>query len=139
MRAFGEACRERGLANTHQRHVIYRALAGTTAHPSADELFASVRREIPSLSLATVYKNLTTFRDEGLVRAVRSCDDVVRFDANLEPHHHLVCRDCGRVQDLHDPALDALRLSARRARGFRVEEHQVIFRGLCARCQGAAA
>jgi Fur family peroxide stress response transcriptional regulator len=139
MEAFSDACRARGLANTHQRWVIYRALAETTAHPSAEELFATVRREIPSISLATVYKNLTTFREEGLVRAVPSSESAVRFDANLERHHHLVCRVCGRVQDVSDAGLERVTVPPSTAAGFRIESHEVLFRGVCTRCQEKGA
>ena len=137
MEAFQEACRSRGLARTHQRLVIYRALAGVVSHPSADELFVSVRREIPSMSLATVYKNLTTFLGEGLVRAVRE-GGVVRFDANLARHHHLVCRTCERVIDVMDPALDRVRLASAKAKGFVIDTHEVIFRGTCPECRAKA-
>lgn len=139
MAAFADACRARGLANTHQRLVIYRALARTTSHPTAEELFAQVRRDVPSISLATVYKNLTTFREEGLVRAVPAGENAVRFDANLERHHHLSCRVCGGMQDVVDAALDGVRVPAGKANGFRVEGHEVLFRGVCARCRPAAA
>ena len=97
MDAFVARCRKAGLAVTPQRLAIFRRLAATDRHPSAEELHAAVRREMPTLSLATVYKTLDALAGIGAVRPVSRLGARGRWDANLEPHHHLVCTSCGTV------------------------------------------
>lgn len=134
LRQFADTCRDAGLARTHQRLVIYRALAATTAHPTAEELHDLIRRELPSLSLGTVYKNLTTFRELGLVRELAPGGGPARFDAHPGQHHHLWCRACGRVQDVSGESLEGLRPPRGQADGFRAEAYEVTFQGVCGRC-----
>jgi len=100
MDAFVARCRKAGLAVTPQRLAIFRRLAATDRHPSAEELHAAVRREMPTLSLATVYKTLDALAGIGAVRPVSRLGARGRWDANLEPHHHLVCTSCGTVTDV---------------------------------------
>ncbi len=70
MEFFRERCRELGLALTHQRMVIYRALAASREHPTPESIYEQVRQEVPSISLGTVYKSIRTFSDAGLLREV---------------------------------------------------------------------
>ncbi|TMB06047.1 MAG: transcriptional repressor [Deltaproteobacteria bacterium] len=111
--AFAEHCRTRGLSVTRQRLAIFEALAGSREHPSAEDIHRAVRRRLPHLSLATVYKNLEALRDIGAVSDVNALHEHGRYEAALPgtgagtPHHHLVCVDCRKVVDLHDSRLDA--------------------------------
>jgi Fur family transcriptional regulator, peroxide stress response regulator len=136
---FVARCRAAGLAVTPQRLAIFRRLVATDPHPSAEELHAAVRREMPTLSLATVYKTLDTLAGIGAVRPVSRLGARGRWDANLEPHHHLVCTVCGAVSDVSEPRLEAAaRPSAAVAarHGFDVEGHSVEIFGRCAACRG---
>ncbi|MDE2491721.1 MAG: transcriptional repressor, partial [Elusimicrobia bacterium] len=117
---------------THQRLAVYEELSGRSDHPSAEALHDSLRRDYPSLSLATVYKTLQTLHELGIVSRVDSPSAQARYDAIVGTHHHAVCDGCGRIEDLFDPRLDAL--PAPRTPGFRVSAHSVHFRGLCASC-----
>jgi len=124
---------------TPQRLAIFRRLAETDCHPSAEELYAAVRREMPTLSLATVYKTLDTLATIGLVRPVSRLGARGRWDANLAPHHHLVCTVCGKVTDVMEPRLEAAArpASAVAARhGFEAAGHSVEIFGRCAACRG---
>ena len=99
-----------------------------------------MRREMPTLSLATVYKTLDTLAAIGAVRPVSRLGARGRWDANLGAHHHLVCTVCGGVTDVSEPALDAAAGPARRAaarRGFAAEGHAVEIFGRCAACRRA--
>jgi len=119
---------------THQRWVIYRTLAGTSQHPTPEQTFAQVRQEIPSISLATIYKNIKTFLDAGLLRAVSTPDQTMRLDANLESHHHLVCASCGTILDISEDSVAPVHLKKAPPEGFRVESYNVNllgFRGQC--------
>jgi Fur family peroxide stress response transcriptional regulator len=131
-------CRAAGLAVTPQRLAIFRQLAATDRHPSAEELHAAVRREMPTLSLATVYKTLDTLAGIGAVRPVSRLGTRGRWDANLGAHHHLICTACGAVSDVTEPALDAASRPARRAaarQGFAADGHAVEIFGRCAACR----
>src|SRR2546423_14487940 len=139
MDAFVDSCRDAGSAVTPQRVAIFRRLAATDRHPSAEELHAAVRREMPTLSLATVYKTLDTLAGIGAVRPVSRLGARGRWDANLEPHHHLVCTSCGTVTDGAEPRLEAAArpaaaLAARH--GFEAAGHSVEIFGRCAACRG---
>jgi Fur family peroxide stress response transcriptional regulator len=138
LEAFVARCRTAGLAVTPQRLAIFQQLAATDRHPSAEELHAAVRREMPTLSLATVYKTLDTLAGIGAVRPVSRLGARGRWDANLGAHHHLICTACGAVADVTEPTLDAAGRPARRAaarHGFAAEGHAVEIFGRCAACR----
>jgi Fur family peroxide stress response transcriptional regulator len=134
LEVFRARCAEKGLSLTHQRWVIYRVLAGTTQHPTPEATYAKVRREIPSISLATIYKNIQTFLAAGLLREVSTPDETMRLDANLEAHHHLVCGRCGTILDLAGDSVAPLHLKGRLPRDFRVKSYNVSFLGYCGQC-----
>lgn len=127
-------CAERGLAFTHQRQVIYRALVSSHLHPSPEEIYEQVRAEMPSISLATVYKNIKTFLEIGLLRELTTLHENQRLDANLEPHHHLVCERCKKVEDLPAGDLQPLRWKRSQPRSFQIKAYKVEVSGLCAEC-----
>ncbi|MGH1600801.1 Fur family transcriptional regulator [Campylobacter majalis] len=88
-----------GLKVTPQRLSVLRILDRHT-HPTIDELYEEIKKENPSVSLATVYKNLNTLKDEGLVVEVNIVNKKPRYDIYEYPHIHVVCECCGHVQDL---------------------------------------
>jgi len=136
---FVARCRAAGIAVTPQRLAIFRRLAATDRHPSAEELHAAVRREMPTLSLATVYKTLDTLAAIGAVRPVSRLGARGRWDANLAPHHHLVCTVCGTVADVAEPRLEAAARPAAAVaarHGFEAAGHSVEIFGRCAACRG---
>jgi Fur family peroxide stress response transcriptional regulator len=131
---FKKLCSERGLSVTHQRQVIYDALMGMRDHPSPEAIYEKVRRQIPSVSLATVYKNIKTFVDRGILREVSLHHGSTRLETNLDPHHHLVCLRCKTIVDLDDADVEPVRLKAQVPRGFRVHRCSVEVIGLCKDC-----
>jgi Fur family peroxide stress response transcriptional regulator len=139
--AFAEHCRKSGLSVTRQRLAIFEALAASREHPSAEEIHRSVRKRLPHLSLATVYKNLESLREIGAVSDVNALHEHGRYEAALpgtgagRPHHHLVCVSCRKVVDLYDDALNAVRVSD--TLGFEVRALKVQVEGICPDCSGA--
>lgn len=119
---------------TPQRVAIYRALAATTAHPTADDLYRSVKRLHPMISRNTVYYTLGVLRRAGLVQEVNYWHDGARFDANVARHHHLICLACRKIEDVTHPALDELQDAGQATYGFRVVGHRVEFHGYCRDC-----
>lgn len=127
--------KEHGLPLTHQRRAVYELLRASREHPSAEDIYRKLKPRQPGLSLATVYKTLHTLEKLGLAKAVDTPHSQTRFDALTGTHHHAICVECGRIEDLFDPRLDALKPPAS-AGGFEIRDHSVHFRGLCAACRG---
>ena len=142
--AFVAHCRARGLSVTQQRLAIFEALSASRAHPSAEQLHQLVRRSHPSLSLATVYKNLDALRAVGAVSDVNPLHAAGRYEAALpgtgasEPHHHLICTLCLRVCDLPASAVPAPALRPDQAQGFEIHAVRVQVEGVCPECRAAA-
>jgi Fe2+ or Zn2+ uptake regulation protein len=131
-----EALEANGQRYTDQRAAVYRFLLGTDAHPTADDVFTSVRHEIPDISLATVYKSLETLVGCGLAIKLTYGDGSARYDGRTDPHHHARCLLCEAVVDLPGH-LDTSALSAqlRPVDGFAVEGYRVELVGYCRTCQ----
>jgi len=132
--SFRDLCRQHGLAVTHQRAVIYESLMSFSGHPSPEEVFERVRKHIPSISLATVYKTLHTFIESGLLRELSVHHGCLRIDTGRHPHHHAVCTQCKSVFDLEESALQPAKLVGKVPKGFRVERMSVELHGLCRDC-----
>ena len=131
---FRELAAKHGLAVTHQRQVVYEAVVASHGHYSPEDIYAAVRRRIPSVSLATVYNNLRLFIECGLLREVSPHASTLRVDGNLEPHHHLVCSRCKKVQDVEADLVDFKKLSPKVLDGFDLTHPVVEVFGLCRRC-----
>jgi len=132
---FVEQCRRRGVRITPQRSAVYRALAADATHPTAESVYDRVKAGMTTLSFATVYRILEFLEREGLIRKVSTTRGVTRYDANMAPHQHLVCRRCESMTDLNGESLGKLRLSAVAPAGFLVEEIEVRVVGLCPTCR----
>lgn len=95
-----ELLRERGLRVTEPRVAVLSFLASTDRHPTAEEVESAVNASGPVLSRASVYNVLHSLARAGLVTGMSVTDGAARYDAHVAPHHHLVCRACGRVEDV---------------------------------------
>jgi len=124
---------------SRQRDRILETLRGTKTHPTATWVYDALKREFPDLSLGTVYRNLGILRDQGLVRVLQSGSTFDRFDADTTSHYHLICQDCGRVDDVPMPALGDLDARASEALGRQVVGHRLDFFGYCSECARQAA
>ena len=118
-----------------KRDAILTYLQSSTAHPSAEMVYADLKQQIPDLSLGTVYRNLNLFKEQGAAISVGTVKGVERFDGNTCPHVHFFCTDCGAVLDL--PKIDVpqqLVSTAAGQIGGTVEQCQMTFTGLCRDC-----
>ena len=121
--------------NFRKRNAILSYLQSKVTHPSAETIYTDLKQQIPDLSMATVYRNLTKFRTEGLVQCVATVKGVERFDANTHPHVHFICRHCDAVIDLHEMQIPEALLSQPQAiLGSKVESCTLSFTGLCRDC-----
>ena len=132
---FRSLCAEHGIAVTHQRQVLYETMQGMHGHPSPEEVYAVVKQRIPSISLATVYKNIHLFVESGVLRELSMHHGTLRVEMNSHPHHHLVCSVCKRIQDCLPEELGLPAHTERLSNGFAVERLSVDVIGLCADCQ----
>jgi Fe2+ or Zn2+ uptake regulation protein len=134
---FEEACRSSGLRVTPQRLAVYRVLAEDASHPTAEAVYARLRPGMKSLSRATVYRTLESLECVGFIRRVSTTDGVGRFEANLTPHVHVVCRLCGMITDVGDiPPPDSI-VHPGLPDGFVVHEIDIRVVGTCRACKGA--
>jgi len=115
--------------------MIYDTVIEQKDHPTADAVYARLKPLHPSLSLATVYRNLNQLAEAGSLRRVDSISECARFDGTLEPHGHFVCTRCGRIEDvLPDCEGEICRaLGAERGK-LHVSSVEVVIRGLCSSC-----
>lgn len=119
---------------TKQRKIILETLRGVTSHPTADEVYDMVRKNLPKISLGTVYRNLEVLSADGLIQTVRAPGGQKRFDADTRPHHHVVCIHCGAVGDVFnvkDTPFDETQLMS----DFAILGQTIFFYGVCPRCQ----
>jgi len=130
-----ESLRGRGLRLTEPRRVILEVVCATDPHPCASSVYREVRKRLPSVSLATVYRNLRTLAAEGLLLE-RADADGLRFDGNVARHDHFTCLRCGRVFDVPPAGAARTRRAVAVRTGFEVLHHRVEFYGRCAACRG---
>jgi Fur family transcriptional regulator, peroxide stress response regulator len=128
-----------GVKMTHQRLEIFRELAATEEHPDADSIFRAVQARMPTVSVDTVYRTLWMLHDLGLVTTLGPQRHGVRFDANLEPHHHYVCVRCNLVRDFESADLNALRVPEAVKELGSIAEANVQVRGVCTKCMAEQA
>lgn len=136
---FKEVAKGAGVKLTHQRLEIFRAVASSAGHPSAEAVYRAVQAAMPTVSLDTVYRTLWLLTDLGLLKTLGPRQDSVRFDANLQHHHHYLCVRCGLVRDFESTELNALRIPDSVSRLGQVVSAHVEVRGVCARCASELA
>ena len=118
-----------------KRDAILNCIRSTTVHPGADWVYEHVKAEIPDISLATVYRNLNLFKEQGLIISVGTVNGVERFDGNPEPHVHFVCTGCDAVVDLPQIAVpQELTEEAAACAGARITGCSLTFTGQCGQC-----
>lgn len=131
---------ERGHRTTPQRLHILQALLEIDTHPTAEEVWEKVRLTSPTTSLGTVYKTLDTLKELGEVMEVDARDTRQHYDA-IRPtsHPHVVCSQCGRIEDVLLEDLKSLQARAADVSGYHIVEQQVTFYGLCCNCRPGTA
>ena len=118
-----------------KRNAILTCLRSTQAHPSAETLHEMLQAQHPDISLATVYRNLALFKQQGLIQSLGTVGGIERFDGNTQPHVHFICNSCQAVEDLPQIAVpEQLRSTVEQATGGIVGECQLSFSGTCKSC-----
>ena len=118
-----------------KRSAILACLKGTKAHPSADTVYQMLQETRPDISLATVYRNLALFKQQGTIQSLGTVNGIERFDYNTAPHVHFICTQCQSVIDLPElTAPSALQAQVEAITGGTVSQCQLSFTGICQSC-----
>ncbi len=125
------------LRMTKQREIILEALE-EASHPSAETIYADVRKRLPHISLGTVYRNLRQLKETGDISELQCSGEFSRFDSNLSRHYHVTCSICGRILDIEiDPAsFKEMEEEVGKKTGFDITSHCAGFHGICHDCKG---
>jgi Fur family peroxide stress response transcriptional regulator len=135
MNSYEQLLREYKIKVTPQRLSIVEELYGCV-HMSIDELYEAIKKKFPSVSLATVYKNINTMLDSNFIQEVKIPNEKSKYELTKEAHSHVVCQECGRVEDiildLHTISQKAANLSH-----YQIKEEALVFSGLCPECKAS--
>ncbi len=124
--------------NTKQKNIIYEAVLDLRGHVSAEEVYLKVSKDHPTISKATVYRNLNVLSNEGKIRKIEpsSLFTERRFDFTLMQHSHAICKNCGKIIDVYVENEGDLENKAKpREDGFLLTSHELIFEGICKECR----
>lgn len=120
---------------SRQRELILETLRSSEIHPTAEQLYVQTKKQMPSISLGTVYRNLNLLVELGMVRKVESAGSTsIRYDGRNDEHCHLVCSSCGKIMDIDVNMFTALDDKLKSETGFTVAEHGIILKGTCSAC-----
>ena len=132
---FERLCRERGLPMTTQRRTVFEMILEREDHPTADQIYDQVRRQIHTISRTSVYRILETLVELGLITRICHPGSAARFDPKTQRHDHLICLRCEEIIDLEEKKRSEVVWPDVRRYGFEIRDHHIHFRGLCAACR----
>lgn len=130
-----ELLKSKGLKVTPQRLAIFNILSNTTCHPSAETIYKALQETHPTMSLATVYKTLDSFKKNGLVQELNVGEDSFRYDCTISSHPHIICVECRSVSDMESQTLQNIREKVSEETKFQLLSEQLYFYGVCPDCQ----
>jgi Fe2+ or Zn2+ uptake regulation protein len=122
------------IKTSRQRDLILTILRSTRNHPTADWIYENARKEMPKISLGTVYRNLNVLKEEGRIQELALLGGINRYDGDLRDHYHVRCSDCGLVEDVPHVSSRVSDKEIEDLTGFRIHFHSLEFIGLCPLC-----
>ena len=125
---------EAKLRMTHQREIILDELRRAKSHPTADELYERIKKKLPRISLATVYRNLEILSETGLIKKLEISGRQKRFDWDPQDHDHVYCTKCHRVDNIPTETATLLSIAPELQKGYRITGCRIEFYGLCPNC-----
>ena len=134
LRHFKEVCRKEDLKITHQRLEIFKELINSLDHPTVEKLYHRLLPKLPTVSLDTVYRTLTTLEEHGLVARVQTQESQARFEGKMEEHHHAVCKNCGKITDFYWKFPDETNLPDEILNWGQIVRKSLTLHGLCEQC-----
>ena len=121
--------------NTVQRQIILETLKKMNTHPTIEEIYSAIHKEHTSISKTTVYRNLRQLADNGQIRKISLSDGLERYDGCTDRHYHFKCKACGCTIDVDMEQIAGINDMIREKHGFQVDEHDVVFTGICVKCK----
>ena len=135
LQIFEEVCRKEGLKITHQRLEIFKELLQSDDHPTVERLYVRLKTRLPTISLDTVYRTLTTLEQHGLIARVQTLENQARFEARMEEHHHAICKKCGKITDFYWEFPDKPGLPDEILNWGLIFKKSLTLHGLCTQCR----
>lgn len=123
--------KQKGINLSHQRLKIFEYLYQNQCHPTVDQIFSDLQKDIPTLSKTTVYNSLRILAEEGLVRLITIEENEIRYDIVVENHGHFKCESCGTIYNF---SIDVDLLISEDLKRFKIDDKNVYFKGICPRC-----
>lgn len=123
-----------------KREAIYKLLVSAKNHPTAEWVYESLKPEIPDLSLGTVYRNISVFREMGLIKSIGIFNGQERFDADMSQHSHFICMECFKILDVPSGKkfVDGNIYSfVEKECNVTIKSHNIIFYGICCMCNNS--
>lgn len=134
LRTFEDVCRKEGLKITHQRLEIFKELLNSNDHPTVEKLYHRLQQKLPTISLDTVYRTLTTLELHGFVARVETGESQARFEGKMEEHHHAICKKCGKITDFFWKLPDEAVLPDVILKWGEISKKSITLHGLCRQC-----
>lgn len=125
---------EKKLKTSKQRNLILCVIRSTHCHPTAYWIFECARKEMPNISLGTIYRNLNLLKEEGKIQELRFGNSVSRYDGDLRSHYHVRCIECGEITDVPHVVPLVSGKQVEELTGYRIHTHHLEFIGLCPDC-----
>lgn len=117
-----------------QREEILKYVKSAKSHPTAKDIYSILRKNIPNISLGTVYRNLDNLSSEGKIKRLNSIGSEDRFDGDVYPHYHMICNGCGRIFDLYTNYFEEMNSKIENITGIKVLSHETVFNVICPKC-----
>lgn len=135
MEAYVDLLKKNNLKITHQRLAILKYLDINRSHPTAEQIYQSLKKTNPGLSRTTIYNNLETLSNTCLIQRLTICPTEHRYDLNMALHHHFICKECGKILDIEFqcPKVSSIKKHVVN-QGHRVDEVHGYFKGICKEC-----
>ena len=135
--------RGRNMNYSRQRNIVYEIVKNSYDHPTADEVYAMAVKELPTIGIATVYRNLNQLEEMGEIKRIPLMEGSDRFDGHLEEHYHMVCKSCGRLTDLRPSDETVRTLKSDLCRTLKIKDDKdielapIVLKGVCPECKKA--
>ncbi len=120
---------------SQQRENIKKGLEKFCIHPSAEQLYAKLKPENPTLSLATVYRNLNYLATKGVIKRIDGLSEQVHYDHNTIEHYHIICQNCGKIMDLPPEMAEGFKKVLNNQTDFEITSYDILVKGICYECR----
>lgn len=117
-----------------QKEIVLNALKDNVVHPTADYLYSVIKKEHPSVGIATVYRNLNKMAECGVIKKIDGLEESAHYDHNTHEHYHFICEKCKKVFDVSADVAPELVAKAEEENGFKVNSYDITFKGICQEC-----